>query len=78
MGQKVLILDLIAVQSPVNQVLIANPGMDDRLALGELLCGLVIFLIILLSARAGDEASIEGLTLGADDYVTKPFTPASL
>jgi signal transduction histidine kinase/DNA-binding response OmpR family regulator len=29
--------------------------------------------IILLSARAGDEASIEGRTLGADDYVTKPF-----
>ncbi|ASZ13494.1 ATP-binding protein [Chitinophaga sp. MD30] len=30
--------------------------------------------IILLSARAGEEARIEGLQGGADDYLTKPFT----
>ncbi len=29
--------------------------------------------VILLSARAGDEAKIEGLNAGADDYLTKPF-----
>jgi signal transduction histidine kinase/CheY-like chemotaxis protein len=29
--------------------------------------------IILLSARAGEEASIEGLEVGADDYLIKPF-----
>lgn len=29
--------------------------------------------VILLSARAGDEASIEGLLHGADDYIVKPF-----
>ena len=29
--------------------------------------------VILLSARAGDEASIEGLDAGADDYLVKPF-----
>jgi len=28
---------------------------------------------ILLSARAGDESSLEGLQLGADDYLVKPF-----
>jgi PAS domain S-box-containing protein len=29
--------------------------------------------IILLSARAGDEARVEGLSSGADDYMVKPF-----
>ncbi len=29
--------------------------------------------VMLLSARAGEEASSEGLRAGADDYVTKPF-----
>jgi diguanylate cyclase (GGDEF)-like protein/PAS domain S-box-containing protein len=29
--------------------------------------------IILLSARAGEDARIEGLAAGADDYLTKPF-----
>lgn len=34
--------------------------------------------IILLSARAGEEARIEGLTAGADDYLTKPFSAREL
>src|SRR5581483_2274486 len=34
--------------------------------------------IILLSARAGDEARIEGLQQGADDYLTKPFSAREL
>ncbi len=29
--------------------------------------------VVLLSARAGEEARIEGMDTGADDYVTKPF-----
>jgi len=29
--------------------------------------------VILLSARAGEEARIDGLAAGADDYLTKPF-----
>jgi PAS domain S-box-containing protein len=29
--------------------------------------------VILLSARAGEEASVEGLAAGADDYLIKPF-----
>ena len=29
--------------------------------------------IILVSARAGEEARVEGLDAGADDYITKPF-----
>jgi PAS domain S-box-containing protein len=34
--------------------------------------------IVMLSARAGDEATIEGLEAGADDYLTKPFTGREL
>ena len=34
--------------------------------------------IIMLSARAGDEASIEGLSAGADDYLVKPFSAREL
>ena len=34
--------------------------------------------IIVLSARAGEEASIEGLTAGADDYLIKPFSAREL
>ncbi|MFI0897579.1 SpoIIE family protein phosphatase [Streptomyces sp. NPDC020983] len=32
--------------------------------------------VLLLSARAGQEASVEGLEAGADDYLVKPFSAA--
>jgi len=34
--------------------------------------------ILMLSARAGEEARVAGLESGADDYLTKPFTAAEL
>ena len=34
--------------------------------------------VILLSARSGEEAAIEGLEAGADDYLTKPFSAQEL
>jgi PAS domain S-box-containing protein len=34
--------------------------------------------VLLLSARAGQEAAIEGLAAGADDYLVKPFAAAEL
>ena len=34
--------------------------------------------VILLSARAGDEARAEGLAGGADDYLVKPFSATDL
>jgi signal transduction histidine kinase len=34
--------------------------------------------IILLSARAGEEAAVEGLSAGVDDYLAKPFTAREL
>jgi signal transduction histidine kinase len=34
--------------------------------------------VVLLSARAGEEATIEGLDAGADDYLIKPFSAREL
>jgi signal transduction histidine kinase len=34
--------------------------------------------VILLSARAGEESSLEGLEAGADDYLVKPFSAREL
>jgi signal transduction histidine kinase/DNA-binding response OmpR family regulator len=34
--------------------------------------------VIMLSARAGDEARVEGLQAGADDYLVKPFSAREL
>ncbi len=34
--------------------------------------------VIMLSARAGEEASVEGLEQGADDYLAKPFAAREL
>ena len=34
--------------------------------------------VVMLSARAGEEASVEGLVAGANDYVVKPFAAAEL
>ena len=34
--------------------------------------------VVLLSARAGEEARVEGLEAGADDYLIKPFTARDL
>ncbi len=34
--------------------------------------------IIMLTAKTADEDKIKGLDLGADDYITKPFSPGEL
>jgi len=34
--------------------------------------------VVMLTARAGEDERVEGLELGADDYVTKPFSPREL
>lgn len=37
-----------------------------------------LFPVLMLTARGEDTDKITGLTLGADDYVTKPFSPLEL
>jgi len=34
--------------------------------------------VVMLSARAGEEAKVEGLEMGADDYLVKPFSAREL
>jgi PAS domain S-box-containing protein len=56
------------------------PGLDGFALLSELRRdqNLRDVPVILLSARAGEEARIEGLDAGADDYLTKPFAAREL
>ena len=56
------------------------PGLDGFHLLREFRAdpGLAGTPIILLSARAGEEARIEGLHAGADDYLIKPFSAREL
>ena len=53
------------------------PDMD-----GFTLCGEIRkkhnFPVLMLTAKVGDMDKITGLTIGADDYITKPFNPLEL
>lgn len=63
-------------QQPVSLAIldIMMPEMD-----GFTLCSKIrqnyLFPIIMLTAKIEDIDKIQGLTLGADDYITKPFSP---
>jgi PAS domain S-box-containing protein len=56
------------------------PGLDGLQLVGELRTHSRApdLPVLLLSARAGQEAAIEGLAAGADDYLVKPFSAAEL
>ena len=54
------------------------PGRDGFQVCRELRRSGVRTPIILLTARAQDAEKVLGLELGADDYVTKPFSPMEL
>ncbi|MDA8171356.1 MAG: response regulator transcription factor [Nitrospiraceae bacterium] len=49
---------------------------------GEDLCAMIRqnsdIPVIMLTAKTGEDDIIKGLSLGADDYVTKPFSPGEL
>jgi PAS domain S-box-containing protein len=56
------------------------PGQDGFALLRELRAGpgTATVPVVLLSARAGEEARVEGLGAGADDYLVKPFSAREL
>ncbi|MEJ5241368.1 MAG: response regulator transcription factor [Anaerolineales bacterium] len=53
------------------------PGMDGLEILNRLRRESAVY-VILLTARAEETDKIVGLSVGADDYVTKPFSPREL
>jgi PAS domain S-box-containing protein len=71
-----------ATENPPDLVLtdIMMPRMDGFELLKALRAGekTATIPVILLSARAGDEAEAGGLEAGADDYLVKPFTAREL
>ena len=66
-------------QHPVDLILldVMMPGLDGIRTTAKLResCNVPI---ILLTAKSEDSDKILGLNIGADDYVTKPFSPAEL
>src|SRR5207245_1225847 len=74
---------LSAIQERVPDLVLSDvmmPGLDGFQLLRALrsnprTCSIPI---ILLSARAGEESTVEGLEAGADDYLVKPFTAREL
>ena len=74
---------LEAIRADVPDLVISDvmmPGMDGLQLVAALRADprVAAVPVLLLSARAGQEASIEGLQAGADDYLVKPFAAAEL
>lgn len=57
---------------------IVMPGQDGFSLLKEMRGQAILTPVILLSGRGEDAAQAEGLGLGADDYMTKPFSKTVL
>jgi DNA-binding response OmpR family regulator len=67
---------LIELESPSLVLLdVMLPGETDGLALCRWIRATSELPVILLTARVDETDRIVGLELGADDYVTKPFSP---
>src|SRR5262249_8202677 len=70
---------LIERESPSLVLLdVMLPGETDGLALCRWIRSSSELPVILLTARVAEADRIVGLELGADDYVTKPFSPREL
>ena len=57
---------------------ISMPGMDGFAVCKELRKRSASLGIIMLTARTQEMDKVSGLMLGADDYITKPFSPSEL
>lgn len=68
--------EVVDAENPSLVILdIGLPGSMDGLGLCRRIRGAGATPVILLTARDGEVDRIVGLELGADDYVTKPFSP---
>jgi DNA-binding response OmpR family regulator len=69
-----------ARQTPFDLILLdlMLPGKDGFEVCRELRRNGIASPIIILTARTGDAEKVLGLDLGADDYVTKPYSPKEL
>jgi len=68
---------LAAVEDDVPDILVLDvmlPGMDGLAVLKKVKTEHPELPIILLTARSAESDRVQGLDLGADDYVTKPFS----
>ena len=75
-GQQVL--DLVRSRMPSLVILdVMMPGLDGFETL-SILREISQVPVIMLTAKGEEEDRIRGLELGADDYVTKPFSPREL
>jgi len=71
-------LALAAREQPAAVVLDLNLGREDGLELLPRLRERTRAPILILSVRGSEEDQVRGLDLGADDYLTKPFSPRTL
>lgn len=69
----------LLLSEQVNLVLldVMMPG-EDGFAVCETICELSKVPVIFLTARDANEDKVRGLTMGADDYIVKPFTASEL
>src|ERR1700739_4366644 len=68
-------LDAVRSQPPDLLILdVMMPGIDG-LELCRILRRHYDFPVLMLTARAGEDDLLLGLDLGADDYMTKPYSP---
>lgn len=71
-------VDIVRKRRPDLVVLdIAMPGVDGIEALREIRTFSDVY-VIMLTARAEETDKLIGLSVGADDYLTKPFSPREL
>ena len=71
--------ELVAIESPRLVILdVGLPGSTDGLGLCRRIREQGTTPILMLTARDSEVDRVVGLELGADDYVTKPFSPRAI
>ena len=68
----------VSEELPSLVVLDLNLGREDGLELLPRIRAATAAPVLILTVRSGEEDVVRGLDLGADDYLTKPFSPRTL